>query len=228
MKRYLLVPVFGALALAVAAPASAQWGRPDDRYGYYSREADRVPYDRGFREGVTEGEKDGRSRDPFRYDDEKDYRKGDVGYHRNYGSRARYQDIFRQGFVDGYTQGYRRYAPANGRYGNDGRYGYPQGRDGYGYPNRGRYGYPQTNGGYGYPQGRDARYLSAFDIGARDGYDKGREDGRDNRHDPRRHKWYREGDHDYNDRYGSRDRFRDEYRRGFLVGYERGYQDFRY
>jgi len=223
MKRYFLVPVFGALVMAIAAPASAQWGRADERYGY-STEANRVPYDRGFKEGVKEGEKDGKSRDPFRYQDEKDFQRADVGYNRKYGTLNRYQDIFRQGFVDGYTQGYRRYSPAygNGRYGNNGR-------DRYGYPQQGNggYGYPQQGGGYGYPQGRDDRYLTPFDIGARDGYEKGREDGRDNRHDPRRHKWYRDGDRDYNDRHGSRDRFRDEYRRGFLVGYERGYRDWR-
>ena len=206
MKRYLLVPVLGALALAIAAPASAQWNRRDTRYGY-GIGADRVAYDRGFDEGLKEGEKDGRSRDPFRYQDEKDFQRGDVGYNKNYGSRVRYQEVFREGFADGYAQGYRRYAPAYGRYGRGG-YGYPQGP------------------GYGYP-GRDDRYLSPFEIGARDGYEKGREDGRDNRYDPRRHKWYRDGDRDYNDRYGSRERYKDEYRRGFLGGYERGYREWR-
>ena len=82
-----------------------------------------------------------------------------------------------------------------------------------------RYG---TNGRY---DGRGYGDLSPFDIGARDGYEKGREDVRDNdRFDPRRHKWYREGDHDYDNRYGSRDRYRDEYRQGFTTGYERGYR----
>jgi hypothetical protein len=215
MKRQFLVPVLGVLALAVvAAPASAQRGRPDSRQGYgYSSEVRRIAYDRGFREGVTEGEKDGRSRDAFRYEDERDYQRADAGYNRNYGDVELYRRTFRQGFVEGYTQGYRRYG-GNGRY-DDRGYGYPQG-GGYGYPQGGR---------YGYPQGRDDRYLSPFDIGARDGFEKGREDARDNdRFDPRRHKWYREGDHDYNSRYGSRDRYKDEYRRGFTAGYERGYR----
>jgi hypothetical protein len=207
MKRYLLVPVLGALALAVATPASAQWGRPDSRPSYgYPSDARRVAYDRGFREGVSEGEKDGRSGDAFRYQDEGDFRRADIGYNRSYGDRDRYRQNFRQGFADGYSEGYRRYS----RYGNNGRYG-------------------SGDRGYGYPQGRNDRYLTPFDIGARDGYEKGREDARDNdRFDPRRHKWYREGDREYNSRYGSRDRYKDEYRRGFTLGYERGYREGRY
>lgn len=194
MKRHYLVPALAALTVAVAAPASAQWGRPDSRQGYgYSSDVRRIAYDRGFREGVTEGEKDGRGRDAYRYQDERDFQRADVGYNRNYGDPERYRVTFRQGFADGYAEGYRRYSP---RYGTNGRY---------------------DDRGYG--------YLSPFDIGARDGYEKGREDVRDNdRFDPRRHKWYREGDHDYDNRYGSRDRYKDEYRQGFTTGYERGYR----
>jgi len=209
MKRYFLVSVLGTLALAMAAPAGAQWGRPDSRQTYgYSPEVRRAAYDRGFREGLKEGEKDGRSRDPFRYQDEGDFRRGDIGYNRNYGDVDRYRVTFRQGFAEGYTQGYRRFSAA---YDTNRRYGT--------YDNRG-YG--------GYPQGR-VDYLSPFDIGARDGYGKGREDARDNdRFDARRHKWYREGDREYNSRYGSRERYKDEYRRGFAQGYERGYRESRY
>jgi len=207
MKRRFLVPALGALAIAVAAPASAQWGRPDSRQSSgYGSQVRRIAYDRGFNEGAKEGEKDGRSRDPFRYQDERDFQRADVGYSRNYGDVERYRQTFRQGFAAGYTEGYRRFSS---RYGNNGRYT----------PNDGR-GY-----GYGYPGGRDDRYLAPFDIGARDGFEKGREDARDNdRFDPRRHKWYRDGDRDYDSRFGSRDRYKDEYRRGFTVGYERGYR----
>ena len=106
--------------------------------------------------------------------------------------------------VDGYTQGYRRYAPA--------------------YSNRGWIGDDRR---YGTPYGQDGRYVTPFEIGARDGFEKGREDARDDRYDPRRHKWYRDGDRDYNDRFGSRERYKDEYRPGFLTGYERGYRQWR-
>ena len=201
MNRIFLVPVLAFFSLACAVPVSGQWGRSDSRYGYGSG-ANRIAYDNGFREGVREGEKDGRSRDAFRYQDEGDYRRADVGYRRQYGDVNNYRQVFRQGFSEGYSEGYRRYSRRNGTYppyGNDGRYGYPQG-----------------------PAGRND---SAFEIGARHGFEKGREDARDNdRYDPRRHEWYREGDRDYNSRYGPRERYKDEYRRGFLAGYERGYR----
>lgn len=205
MKRFLLVPALTVFSLACAAPVSGQWGRPDTRYGYGSS-VDRIAYDNGFREGLREGEKDGRSGDRFFYEDEGDYRRGDVGYRREYGNVNRYRQGFREGFANGYADGYRRYSR--------GPSGYPP------YRNDGRYGYP--------PYGNNGRDNTAFDIGARDGFEKGREDARDgDRYDPRRHKWYREGDRDYNSRYGSKDRYKDEYRRGFLAGYDRGYREWR-
>ena len=206
MKRQLIIPALTLLALGACAPATAQWGRPGSSYGVNSPgEVRRVAYDRGFREGVSEGERDGRNRDAFRYRDERDFQRADIGYHRSYGDPDRYRQAFRSGFVDGYAQGYRRYARTSdrGRY-DDGRYGR----------------YPQRGGQY---------YTAAFDFGARDGYEKGREDGRENRaHDPRRHKWYRDAERNYNSRYGSKDRYRDEYRQGFIEGYERGYREGRY
>ena len=39
-----------------------------------------------------------------------------------------------------------------------------------------------------------------------------------------RAKRYREGDHDYNDRYGSRDLYKRDYRAAFTQGYEQGYR----
>ena len=167
-----------------------------------------MAYDRGFREGVVEGERDGRSRDSFRYQDERDFQRADIGYHRSYGDRERYRVNFRSGFVDGYEQGYRRYV--RGSYAGDSR--------GYG-------GEPRYGGYGGYSPGR-AIHLSAFDIGARDGYEQGRNAAGDRRRaDARSHKWYREGDREYNSRYGSRDQYKYEYRRGFLLGYERGYAE---
>jgi flagellar biosynthesis/type III secretory pathway protein FliH len=61
--------------------------------------------------------------------------------------------------------------------------------------------------------------------GERDGFEKGREDAGDrDRFDPRAHRWYRDAERGYDNRYGSRERYRDEYRRGFLAGYEQGYR----
>ena len=86
--------------------------------------------------------------------------------------------------------------------------------------------YNRVGSGYGY--GRDYR-SPAFENGARDGFEKGREDARDNdRFDPRRHNWYRAGDRHYDKRFGPRKLYEDEYRRGFLAGYDQGYRDGRY
>jgi hypothetical protein len=213
MKRAYLVPILGVLSLAIAAPACAQWTRPDSRYGYGSNsDVRRIAYERGFREGLVEGERDGRSRDAFRYQDERDFQRADIGYNRSYGDPERYRVNFRSGFMEGYAEGYRRYARP-GSYGN-----YGNGR----YDDR----YGPAYGSGGYPQGGD-RYLSPYEIGARDGYQKGREDARDrDRFDPRAQKWYREGDREYNSRYGNREQYKDEYRRGFLAGYERGYRGY--
>jgi flagellar biosynthesis/type III secretory pathway protein FliH len=219
MKRMLLAPAIGALMIATASPALAQWGGDNRRptYGYGSGvETRRIGYDNGFREGIKEGEKDGRRGDQYRYQDEGDFRRADVGYRTSYGNRDLYRQAFRSGFADGYADGYRRYA-RNGRYGNDDR------RSGSG------------GGGFGGILGRDPRngqrrgYSLAYDNGVRDGLEKGREDIRKNRSfDARRHKWYREGDHNYNGRYGSRDQYKVEYRQGFNAGYDQGYRQGRY
>ena len=207
MKRAYLVPILGVLSLAIAAPAYAQWPRTDSRYGYGANsDVRRLAFDRGYREGIVEGEKDGRSRDRFFYQDERDFQRADVGFNRNYGDPERYRVNFRSGFVEGYEAGYRRYAGSGG-------YGAGRYEDRYGY-------------GGGYQQGNG--YITPAEIGARDGYEKGREDARDgDRPDPRSQKWYREGDREYNSRYGNRDQYKNEYRRGFLVGYDRGYREVR-
>jgi hypothetical protein len=207
MRRFLVAPLTGALLFSTACAASAQWGNSRPSYGGVPyAEARRAAYDNGFREGVRDGETDGRRRDRFEYRDERDFQRADLGYHRSFGDVERYRQSFRAGFVDGYSQGYRRYDRSPGNYGT-----YPYGGGSY--------------GGYGRERGS---YSIAFDNGARDGYEKGREDARDNdAFDARRHKWYREGDRHYEGRYGSRDQYKDEYRRGFLAGYDQGYRSYR-
>lgn len=252
MRRLLFVPALGVAALALTAPAHAQsrvW--PDDgrqypaaQESYYN--SGRIAYDNGFREGLKEGEKDGKKRDGFRYQDEGAYQHGDKGYHREYGSVDRYRQSFRTGFAAGYSEGYQRYVPNygynngpynngpydNGRYGNGravprrdaGGYGSPYPAP-YPYPsNRPVYpSYPGTNGGYG------GYNNVAFQNGANDGYEKGRDDARRNRSfDPVRQDWYRSADRHYDSRYGSREQYKDLYRQGFRDGYERGFNEWRY
>jgi hypothetical protein len=78
MRRLLLVPVFGVAALVLTAPVQAQtrgWAGDGRAYSAPSQQSfydsGRVAYDNGFREGLKQGEKDGRKQDQFRYQDEK-------------------------------------------------------------------------------------------------------------------------------------------------------------
>jgi hypothetical protein len=251
MLKLSFVPAALVLGLAAASPARAQVSGPSAwTYAEEARqpyiESRRIAYDNGYREGVKEGEHDARRRDAFNYQDERTWQRGDKGYHRSFGERDHYAQSFRTGYVAGYNDGYRRYAPnygygnrpgpvypnARGDYGygypGQGGYGYP-GQGGYGYPGQGGYGYP-GQGGYGYPGGGSGYANSpAYANGVRDGYEKGREDARDrDPYDPRRHKWYRDGDHDYRSAYGPRQRYEDLYRQGFREAYDRGFREWSY
>src|SRR5678816_1404231 len=63
----------------------------------------------GYNEGIKEGRKDRRNGDRFEYRDEEDFRNANTDYSSRLGNRALYQQYFRQGFVNGYSDGYRGY-----------------------------------------------------------------------------------------------------------------------
>ena len=224
------VAVLAVLAVPAAAPAQIAIGRtPGDTLRYTASgevpvpyyEARRAAYDRGYREGLKRGEQDARRGSRFGYHDVRDFQRADKGYHRSFGDRERYRQVFRDGYASGYSDGYARIAG----YARGGRPRGPVAQGGYGTWGSGRYGTgPYATGPYG------ARYASpGFDNGLRDGYEKGIEDARRNRvFDPIRHSWYRAGDRHYRSEYGPREQYKDFYRRGFQQGYERGYQEGRY
>jgi hypothetical protein len=197
----------GALAAVLASSACAA------QNGYYRypttapRGVDDRAYTRGYDEGRSRGENDGRRNRPFDYARYDEYRDGDSGY-RGSGDRNGYRSLFRQGFVSGYNDGYRRYA--GGGYGNSAP----------------RYPVPRNGSSDTYP---NARYRSvASESGYRDGYEQGTDDARrGNRFDPIRSSRYRSGDHDYNSRYGSRDDYKRDYRTAFQNGYDQGYRGYR-
>jgi len=242
MKRLFLVPALGLAAIALSTSAQAQstgW-LGNDRPAYTgerqsSYDARRAAYDNGYREGLKQGEKDGRKHVVFRYEDEKAFRRADKGYHREFGDVERYRQSFRTGYAAGYTESYRRFTPA---YGSNGRYGDRDGRavprrdparplpGNYpGYPDR----YPGTYPG-NYPGSYGGSYSNiAIQNGIRDGQEKGAEDARKNRSfDPLRHEWYRSGDRHYEGRFGPKEQYKDLYRQGFKDGYDRGYREGRY
>ena len=230
LLKHFLTPFAAVAVLAAAVPASlyaqsAPWRFPSASERYrnstdtqvsYS-DARRTAYDEGYRQGIREGEKDGRRGDRFAYQDEREFQRADRGYHRSFGDRERYRQVFRDGYAAGYSDAYGRLARStrpNGPY-QSGRGPYAQ-RSPYGYGGGTRY----PGGGY---------YSPAFDNGARDGFQKGQEDARKSRSfDPVRHAWYREGDRHYEGRYGSRQDYKNVYRQGFQQGYEQGFRDGRY
>lgn len=100
-------------------------GRGDGRYrtggpvyqgrrdGIYDRGPGRTrgyqepAYARGYSDGFQQGADDGRDRD--RYDPVRhgDYKDGDNGYERSYGSKDAYKNNYRSGYRQGYEEGYR-------------------------------------------------------------------------------------------------------------------------
>lgn len=238
MKRFFLVPVLGAAALALSTQAGAQslgnWSdavrasyADDSRQPYY--EARRAAYDNGYREGLKQGEKDGRDRRAYDYQDDRTWQRADKGYNRSFGELERYRQQFRAGFAEAYQAAYARYGQG---YGN-GRY--DQGRavprqDTYGYPGGSRYPRTSPNRSQG-PYSSSGRYgyHAAYPNGVNDGLVKGREDAQKRRSfDPLRHSWYRSGDHGYRREYGAKQQYENVYREGFKEGYERGFREFGY
>ena len=215
MLRYLPAGLLATLMFATPACASQ---RALYRYPTGGRGVDQRAYSIGYDEGRQRGEEDARRRRSFDYQRHNDYRDADAGYRGN-GNRSDYRSVFRQGFVAGYNDGYRRYAQGGYAQGGYAQGGYPQG----GYPQGG---YPQDR----YPQGGYGSagiYATspAAENGYRDGYEQGRNDARSgSRFDPVGARRYRSGDQDYDRRYGSRDAYKREYRAAFRSGYEQGYR----
>ena len=191
------------LVAATVAATSACAGPVYSYRGGYAQELERRAYDNGYRDGLRAGERDGRDGRVFSMERQRDWRDADDGYHRDFGDREFYRRVFRDGFRVGYSEGFNRYTRGTV------------------YPNR-----PSAYPAPGVVIAPRAPYVSpAAQNGYRDGVEAGRDDARDHdRYDPVRAKRYREGDHDYHDRYGSRDEYKREYRAAFQQGYRDGYQ----
>lgn len=62
---------------------------------------------RGFEDGYKRGYDDGRDGDRYNPIGERDYRDGDNGYDRRFGTREQWKIAYREGFRAGYDRGYR-------------------------------------------------------------------------------------------------------------------------
>lgn len=169
--------VFGIIA-TTSTTADAQWR--NGSYGGYNNQQ----LQQGYQYGVNTGASDAQRRQS--YSPQRSH------YYRDASSQA-----FRDGFVRGYDEGYRRYAGAygNGGYRSDGYYGNG------GYRNDGYYG----NGGY------NNRELNS---GYQQGINTGASDGRNGKsYNPERSRYYRNAS-------------TQAYREGFVRGYDAGYRQY--
>jgi hypothetical protein len=63
----------------------------------------------GYNNGVEEGRRDRQRNERFNFTDESDYRKATEDYSSRLGNKALYQRFFRQGFENGYRDGWNGY-----------------------------------------------------------------------------------------------------------------------
>jgi type II secretory pathway pseudopilin PulG len=86
-------------------------GRNWDRFGTYggSFQLRQTALNAGYNNGIEEGRKDRRRGDRFDYRDEGDFQKATEDYSSRLGDRELYKRYFREGFANGYEDGYRGY-----------------------------------------------------------------------------------------------------------------------
>lgn len=109
MIRKAWLPLFTIAVLATTgcvttyAQPRAGWSRPDPRVHGHRDLAYRHGLDDGYRRGLD----DARDRDRYNARRHREYRRGDDGYRRQYGSLRAYKRDYRAGFTTGYDRGYR-------------------------------------------------------------------------------------------------------------------------
>jgi hypothetical protein len=84
------------------------------QYGNYggwggSQQLRQTALNAGYNNGIEEGRRDRQRGERFNYTDESDYRKADEDYSSRLGNKALYQRFFRQGFENGYRDGWNGY-----------------------------------------------------------------------------------------------------------------------
>ena len=86
-------------------------GRNWDRYGTYggSFQLRQTALNAGYNNGIQEGRKDRSRGDRFDYRDEGDFQRATEDYSSRLGDRELYKRYFREGFANGYEDGYRGY-----------------------------------------------------------------------------------------------------------------------
>jgi hypothetical protein len=83
------------------------WGNYDNWGG--SSQLRQTALNAGYNNGIQEGRRDRQRGERFNFTDESDYRNATEDYSSRLGSRALYQRFFRQGFENGYRDGWNGY-----------------------------------------------------------------------------------------------------------------------
>ena len=83
------------------------WGNYDNWGGSYQLR--QTALNAGYNNGIQEGRRDRQRGERFNFTDESDYRSASKDYSSRLGSRALYQRYFRQGFENGYRDGWNGY-----------------------------------------------------------------------------------------------------------------------
>ena len=83
------------------------WDRYDNWGGSY--ELRQTALNAGYNEGIKEGRKDRSKGKRFEFYDKGDYKKATKDYNSRLGDKELYKRYFRQGYENGYTDGYRGY-----------------------------------------------------------------------------------------------------------------------
>jgi hypothetical protein len=88
-----------------------RWGRDWNRYGQWggSNDLRQTALNAGYNAGEKEGKSDGRRGRHRNPSDFSEYRNATTDYNSRYGDRSLYQRYYRQGFENGYADGYRGY-----------------------------------------------------------------------------------------------------------------------
>ena len=116
--------LFGILTVA-SSSAQAQYPWGNDRYrrnrdwDYRNRQsAVEVARQQGYSFGLNVGATDAQRGQSYNPQRSRYYRDGTGGYNSYYGNRGQYRQVFRSAFLQGYREGYQRYAwnRRNGRW----------------------------------------------------------------------------------------------------------------
>jgi rare lipoprotein A (peptidoglycan hydrolase) len=120
--------LFGILVTVASSTAQAQYPydryRNQDRYrrdrdwGYRNRQNGfQVARQQGYSYGMNVGAADAQRGHSYNPQRSRYYRNANQGYSSYYGNRAQYRQVFRDAFIQGYREGYQRFAYNNRRYG---------------------------------------------------------------------------------------------------------------